>query len=107
MSPRPTALTYPIRPVAQMTGLSIDTLRAWERRYDAVTPRRAERGRVYRDAEVARLRHLAELVDRGHAIGTIARLTALVRAVGGTCRHLETLGDAVSMASEPKARRRG
>lgn len=57
-----------------MTGLSLDTLRAWERRYDAVTPRRGDRGRVYTDADVARLRQLGALVSRGHAIGTIARL---------------------------------
>jgi DNA-binding transcriptional MerR regulator len=76
MPPRTAALTYPIRAVAQMTGLSIDTLRAWERRYEAVTPERSDRGRVYRDSDVARLRQLAELVGRGHAIGTIARLPA-------------------------------
>jgi DNA-binding transcriptional MerR regulator len=55
-----------------MTGLSIDTLRAWERRYDAVVPGRGDRGRLYTDAHVSRLRRLAELVERGHAIGTIA-----------------------------------
>lgn len=65
---------YPIRAVAQMTGLSIDTLRAWERRYGAVTPDRNDRGRLYSDADVARLRQLGELVSRGHAIGTIAGL---------------------------------
>jgi DNA-binding transcriptional MerR regulator len=65
---------YPIRAVARMTGLSIDTLRAWERRYEAVVPRRSERGRVYTDGDVTRLRRLGELVERGHAIGTIARL---------------------------------
>jgi len=67
-------LHYPIRAVAQMTGISLDTLRAWERRYEAVTPRRSDRGRVYTEADVNRLRHLGALVDRGHAIGTIARL---------------------------------
>jgi DNA-binding transcriptional MerR regulator len=58
-----------------MTGLSVDTLRAWERRYEAVVPQRNARGRVYTDREVTRLRLLAELVDRGHAIGTIAGLS--------------------------------
>ena len=28
---------YPIRAVAKMTGLSVDTLRAWERRYEVVS----------------------------------------------------------------------
>src|SRR6187455_2737677 len=66
---------YPIRAVAKMTGLSVDTLRAWERRYDAVVPRRDGRGRVYTDAHVQRLRQLATLVEQGHAIGRIAGLS--------------------------------
>jgi DNA-binding transcriptional MerR regulator/methylmalonyl-CoA mutase cobalamin-binding subunit len=66
---------YPIRAVARMTGLSVDTLRAWERRYAAVVPRRNRRGRLYSDMNVARLKQLAELVARGHAIGTIASLS--------------------------------
>lgn len=65
---------YPIRAVSLMTGLGLDTLRAWERRYQAVVPGRGDRGRFYTDDDVARLRQLAELVKRGHAIGTIARL---------------------------------
>src|SRR5690242_21913275 len=66
---------YPIRAVARMTGLTVDTLRAWERRYDAVTPGRGARGRLYTDVHVTRLKQLAALVDRGHAIGTIVQLS--------------------------------
>jgi DNA-binding transcriptional MerR regulator len=65
---------YPIRAVARMTGLSLDTLRAWERRYQVVTPQRGDRGRVYDERDVERLKQLARLVDEGHAIGSIARL---------------------------------
>ena len=46
---------YPIRAVAKLTGIPIETLRAWERRYDAVTPDRTARGRLYSDVEVRRL----------------------------------------------------
>jgi MerR family transcriptional regulator, light-induced transcriptional regulator len=74
-SPAP-ARSYPIRAVARLTGLSIDTLRAWERRYAAVVPERGERGRVYSDADIARLKQLAALVERGHAIGSVASLSA-------------------------------
>jgi len=69
------ASSYPIRVVARMTGLSVDTLRAWERRYDAVTPERGERGRVYTDGHVHRLKQLATLVEQGHPIGRIAGLS--------------------------------
>ncbi len=65
---------YPIRAVSRLTGLSVDTLRAWERRYAAVVPVRGDRGRVYSDADVARLKRLAALVGEGHAIGQIATL---------------------------------
>ena len=66
---------YPIRAVAKLTGLSIDTLRAWERRYQAVTPQRGERGRVYEEGHIRRLLLLRDLVDRGHAIGQVAHLS--------------------------------
>ena len=65
---------YPIRAVSQMTGIAIDTLRAWERRYSAVTPVRDERGRLYSDADVRHLRLLNRAVSAGHAVGRIARL---------------------------------
>jgi DNA-binding transcriptional MerR regulator len=65
---------YPIRAAAKLTGIAIDTLRAWERRYKAVQPRRSARGRVYDDADVQRLSLLRRAVENGHAIGQIASL---------------------------------
>lgn len=65
---------YPIRAAAKLTGLSIDTLRAWERRYKAVVPERSDRGRQYSREQIQRLSLLRDLVERGHAIGTIAGL---------------------------------
>jgi DNA-binding transcriptional MerR regulator len=87
--PRDTPAHYPIRAVSKLTGLGIDTLRAWERRYDAVTPVRDDRGRMYTDADVARLRLLQGAVVRGHSIGRLAALSdtqlrALVTAVEPT-----------------------
>jgi methanogenic corrinoid protein MtbC1 len=58
-----------------LTGLSIDTLRAWERRHQAVTPVRDDRGRMYTEADVARLRQLRSAVEHGHSIGRLAGLT--------------------------------
>jgi MerR family transcriptional regulator, light-induced transcriptional regulator len=89
MAKRVSTSRYPIRAVSRLTGIGIDTLRAWERRYGAVTPKRGERGRVYSEADVRRLRLLREAVARGHAIGGIARLDD---------RELEAL---TSMAAEP------
>lgn len=79
------AAHYPIRAVARLTGLSVDTLRAWERRYEAVVPARGERGRVYTERHVERLRHLAALVADGHAISSIASLPdAALRRLRGS-----------------------
>jgi DNA-binding transcriptional MerR regulator/methylmalonyl-CoA mutase cobalamin-binding subunit len=52
----------------------VDTLRAWERRYGIVAPRRDDRGRLYTDGDLRKVRLLKRLVDSGHAIGRLARL---------------------------------
>jgi|SRR5579871_1011948 len=67
-------LEYPIRAAAKLTGISVDTLRAWERRYDAVTPTRTERGRFYDERAIRRLLLLKSAVESGHSIGTVASL---------------------------------
>jgi methanogenic corrinoid protein MtbC1 len=60
----------------QLTGLAPDTMRAWERRYGAVTPKRDEHGRrLYDTDDIARLRLLRDAVDRGHAIRHVGPLT--------------------------------
>jgi DNA-binding transcriptional MerR regulator len=68
-------LRYPIRAASKLTGLSIDTLRAWERRYRAVAPVRAERGRLYSEADIRRLILLRQAVEKGHSIGSAAAMT--------------------------------
>jgi DNA-binding transcriptional MerR regulator/uncharacterized membrane protein len=73
--PHDTPAHYPIRAVSKLTGVAIDTLRAWERRHSAVTPSRDDRGRMYTGADVARLRLLRGAVERGHSIGRLASLT--------------------------------
>ena len=66
---------YSIKAVAQATGLTVETLRAWERRYGVVVPQRDASGRrVYRPEDVLRLRRLREATERGHPIGRLAVL---------------------------------
>jgi len=66
---------YSIKAVSQATGLTVETLRAWERRYRVVVPRRDDMGRrVYGPDDVLRLRRLREATERGHPIGRLARL---------------------------------
>lgn len=66
---------YPIRAVAKLTGIAVDTLRAWERRYGAVKPARTPRGRLYNEADVRRLILLHTALEGGHAIGQVATLS--------------------------------
>ncbi len=65
---------YPIRVVSRRTGLKPDTVRAWERRYAAVTPSRSDGGhRLYSDSDIRRLRLLRRATEAGHSIGQIAQ----------------------------------
>lgn len=66
---------YPIGYVSLATGLSTHLLRAWERRYNAITPIRSENGRRrYCNEDIERLRLLKTAVASGVRISTIAAL---------------------------------
>ena len=61
---------------ARLAGLSVETLRVWERRYGVSDTERSPRGqRLYSAQQVNRLRMLKALVDQGHPIGLIAGLS--------------------------------
>lgn len=67
---------HPIQVVTRRTGLSADVLRAWERRYDAVTPERtSSRRRLYSDRDIERLKLLKRATDGGRSIGQVASWT--------------------------------
>ena len=74
---------YPIRAVARRVGIAEITLRAWERRYGAVTPARSARGqRLYTAADIERIALLHALSRAGAAISSLAELpTATLRAM--------------------------
>ena len=64
---------YGIGAVARLTGLSDHTIRVWERRYQAVVAERTDTGRrVYRTADVEKLRLLKLMTDKGVAISQVA-----------------------------------
>lgn len=67
---------YKIGAVAGLTGLSTDTIRAWERRYDLIEPNRGvNNNRLYTQRHVKKLISIKLLVDAGQAIGRVSRLT--------------------------------
>jgi DNA-binding transcriptional MerR regulator/methylmalonyl-CoA mutase cobalamin-binding subunit len=62
----------PIRTVCSITGVNPITLRAWERRYGLVEPRRTPAGhRMYTEADVERIRKVLALTRDGVAIGQV------------------------------------
>lgn len=95
---------YPIRAVSRLTGLSVDTLRAWERRYNAINPDRRGRGRTYSEEDIRRLNLLREAVERGHAIGRIAALSDdELRELGARSEVLAAQPRQVGRRAEPVA----
>lgn len=78
--------TYEIHEVAELTGLQTARLRAWERRYEVVRPRRLpNRYRVYTSEQVALLRAFGRLCAAGERIGDLvreSRETVISRAEG-------------------------
>jgi methanogenic corrinoid protein MtbC1 len=82
-------ITYPIRAVSKLTGITTDNLRAWERRYQAIQPARNDRERLYDDADVKRLVLLRRAVDAGHAISKLAVLSnAALERINGRADSL-------------------
>ncbi|MGD6841517.1 MerR family transcriptional regulator [Bacillus infantis] len=91
---------YNIKAVSKMLGIQPGTLRAWERRYQMVAPKRNESGhRLYTEEHVKTLRWLLSKIDQGF---TISQAVSLLEnnvlesdpeepADGGN--HAEILGD--------------
>lgn len=66
---------FSIRQMVELTGLSEFTIRGWENRYSAFTPKRSETGRrEYSKSDIERALLLRELLKRGHKIGAVAKL---------------------------------
>lgn len=71
------AAYYPIRVVAAETGVNAITLRAWERRYGLITPKRTAKGhRLYTDQDIKLIRQVVSLLDRGIPISQAQAMLA-------------------------------
>ena len=65
---------FKIGVVANRTGISVERLRAWERRYGLAPAHRDGQTRFYSEAQVERLRAIKTLLDRGNAIRRVVHL---------------------------------
>ncbi len=97
---------HPIRVVARRTGLTAHVIRAWEKRYGAVEPKRTETNRrVYSLEDIERLALLRRATLAGRSIGQIAtlpmdELRALVEEDEAAARSVEP-----ATGYEPRATR--
>jgi DNA-binding transcriptional MerR regulator len=78
--------------LSRRTGVSIELLRAWERRYGLLTPSRTAGGfRLYDDGDERRVRRMQHLLDTGISAAEAARLAV---EDAGTLATSEDGGDA-------------
>src|SRR3954466_13888809 len=61
--------------LSRRTGVGVDTLRAWERRYGLLRPQRSAGGfRLYRPGDQERVSAMKALIDSGVSAAEAARL---------------------------------
>lgn len=66
-------MQYPMKVVVHKSGLTPETLRAWERRYEGIQPDRDQNGRrVYSEELMEKLVLLSILVDQGYRISELS-----------------------------------
>lgn len=90
--------TYRIHIASEMSGVSEALIRAWERRYGVLNPRRTASGyRAYTQADIEVLKRLKRLTEEGVAIAEAVRLLPRIKK--------EAKDHLVAMASPRKAPR--
>jgi len=87
---------YTIKRASEMVGVPVATLRAWQRRYRVVDPRRSDSGyRLYSAADIAKLRSMRALVASGWSPKEAAEV------VSGES-HLETVPEELRRDKRPQ-----
>ncbi|KUL40408.1 MerR family transcriptional regulator [Streptomyces sp. NRRL F-4489] len=71
---QPPAAEYRIEDLAHLSGATVRTIRAYQDRGLLPRPERRGRANVYGDAHLARLRQIADLLDRGYTLASIKDL---------------------------------
>lgn len=72
--------TYRINIAAEMSGVSEGLIRAWERRYGVLKPRRTPSGyRAYTEADISVLKRLKQLTEEGVSIAEAVKLLPSIK----------------------------
>ncbi|MFF0746833.1 MerR family transcriptional regulator [Streptomyces sp. NPDC004111] len=74
MSGRPADAEYRIEDLAHLSGATVRTIRAYQDRGLLPKPERRGRANVYADPHLARLRQIADLLERGYTLASIKEL---------------------------------
>ncbi|MEU9208700.1 MerR family transcriptional regulator [Streptomyces sp. NPDC048415] len=74
MSEESAGAAYRIEDLAHHSGATVRTIRAYQDRGLLPRPERRGRANVYADAHLARLRQIADLLDRGYTLASIKEL---------------------------------
>ncbi|MDZ7670598.1 MAG: MerR family transcriptional regulator [Gammaproteobacteria bacterium] len=79
---------YRIGTIANLTGIAVERLRAWERRYGLEPAHKDGKTRFYNGQQLERLQLIKRLIDQGHPISTLVDLdeTALCQRLNAQ-RH--------------------
>ena len=73
---------FPISTVSRATGVPTVTLRAWERRYDFLRPRRTPKGhRLYSMEQVDLIRRVTALIESGIPVGRVGDMIRQERMI--------------------------
>ena len=68
---------FPIREVSRLTGVNPVTLRAWERRYCLIQPKRTESGhRLYSNDDIVTINRILDWIERGVAVSKVGKILA-------------------------------
>jgi MerR family transcriptional regulator, light-induced transcriptional regulator len=80
---------FNIQVASQLSGVASATIRAWEKRYNAVVPERADnKHRLYSEKDIEKLALLYRLTEVGQSIGKIAHLDLIqLKEVYSTLMH--------------------
>ncbi|MGW1953535.1 MerR family transcriptional regulator [Streptomyces sp. NPDC001920] len=70
----PASPTYRIEDLAHLSGATVRTIRAYQDRGLLPRPERRGRANLYSDIHLARLRQIADLLDRGYTLASIKEL---------------------------------
>ncbi|MEW2396566.1 MerR family transcriptional regulator [Streptomyces sp. NPDC046862] len=74
MNDESVGVAYRIEDLAHRSGATVRTIRAYQDRGLLPRPERRGRANVYSDAHLARLRQIADLLDRGYTLASIKEL---------------------------------